>query len=90
MPAPIFNNKPPRGCVGIPYSFTWGTTPSAAVQLVGNLPSGLTMLDNTISGVPDKIGEWPLTALTVTDTPAIKTFSIIISPKIFKGCYLQE
>lgn len=90
MKASVFNNSPHHGCLGMPYSFTWDITPVANIQLIGTLPSGLTMSENTISGIPDTIGEYKLTAITVTEKPATQSFTIKIKPKVFRGCYLQE
>lgn len=99
MTAPVFNNSPTNGCEGVPYLFTWDITadPTPTTQIIGTLPSGLTLSDNVdnnnpvISGTPDIPGTYSLAVWSATDEPTTQEFTIEITrPPIFRGFYAQE
>ena len=99
MTAPVFNNSPTNGCEGVPYLFTWdiAADPAPTTQLMGMLPSGLTLSNNidnnnpVISGTPDTVGSYSLGVWSATDEPTIQNFTIEIKKTpIFTGFYSQE
>lgn len=82
-------NTLPNGTVGVSYSAsitaTGGTTPYAC-SITGSLPSGLTLSNCTVSGIPTTAGSYPVT-VNVTDagSPAQNVSSsqtIVISPAV--------
>lgn len=99
MTAPIFNNSPTSGIVGTPYLFTWDITSDSppTTQIIGTLPSWLTLSDNVdnnnpvISGTPDTVDSYSLAVWSATDEVTTQKFTIEIKrTPIFTGFYSQE